>query len=98
MVKYDRQPSIDGVAELTILSQSPFVDVVLRMASVTYPRCALEYIIDMAGCAVNSQMLARQRESGQAVVDRGLLPIIGYVTLGAVIPEISLVNIILCMA
>lgn len=98
MIERDRQPSVDRMAYRAILAQGSFVDIVFGVAAGTDHRRSFEDIVNMASGAFNGQVFARQREGGQGMVDRGLLPIIGHVAPGAFLPEVALVGVVFRMA
>jgi hypothetical protein len=98
VVEYSRTPAVGGVAGSTVYTKLAEMNVWLNMTDDALLGGLLQGIVDMALIARYLDMSASELESGQIVVKGSLLPTIGHVAPGAILPQPPVVRIGLLVA
>ena len=100
VIEGDRFPALLDVAGLAFLTELAFVAlfvVVLLMAGVAGLRRVLVVLILVAGLALHVEVLAQQRVVGLAVIEAKFLPGPFDVTVGTLLAQPPLVDVVLAM-
>ncbi len=83
------------MAGVALLSTSAFVNIVSRVTAKAGCRCILMCLINVAGQALDLDMLAFERKARYCVIEICVGPVTRIVAVGAVSAEIALMDIIL---
>ncbi len=96
MIERPDPPSVGGVTETAATAKTPFMNVVVViMATAADPLRPAITLVEMAILTAGQRMQAEQRETAQIMIeDDRLVPAIRVVTLGAVLAQLTAMNII----
>ncbi len=98
MIESGRTPAIGIVTCSALITQRPSVRIILGVTGGAVHRRAFEDTIDMTACAGNGGMLAIKMEGKLRVIHQCRFPTIRHMTGSALIAELAVMRIILCMA
>lgn len=93
------QPPIAAVmAVFTLIAETPLVGVILVVARHAFRLGVLELSRGMAFTACHDKVPAQQGKTGQAVVERGLFPVLRAMALLAFLALLAFVHVVLLVA
>jgi hypothetical protein len=97
MIEQDLFPIAVGMASYAFHTEITFVFVSLLVTFDAFSRCVLEYVAGVAGTAFHTDVLAKDIESGFAVIEMKCLPVLLFMTALACLAQGALVLILLGM-